>query len=184
MWQWIDFARCVPSCGSSVADKLFGGDDDYGNNSEIVKWPTPRDQAINILLLNKNAVCWQSRHGVVWGHIDFAMCEINFWKISASHSIWWWWRRCEQLQITVFELMCLYYKCHSSFRDCLRDLVFGARCSYYICRKLLQMNLPCIHNRNSKKTMLKFGQVLRKKKDFDCINFNLSYYCINQELCT
>ena len=63
--------------------------------------------------------------------------------------------------------MCLYYKCHSSFRDCLRDLVFGARCSYYICRKLLQMNLPCIHNRKSKKTMLKFGQVLRKKKDFD-----------------
>ena len=43
----------MPSCGSSVADKLFGGDDDYGNNSEIVKWPTPRGQAINILLLNK-----------------------------------------------------------------------------------------------------------------------------------
>ena len=55
----------MPSCGSSVADKLFGGDDNYGNKSEIVKWPTPFDQAINILLPNKNAVCWQSRHGVV-----------------------------------------------------------------------------------------------------------------------
>ena len=56
----------MPSCGSSVADKLFGGDDDYLNNSEIVKWPTPRDQAINTLLLNKNVVC---------GNLGMELCE-------------------------------------------------------------------------------------------------------------
>ena len=73
---------------------------------------------------------------------------------------------CEQLQITVFELMCLYYKCHSSFRDCLRDLVFGARCSYYICLKFLQMNLPCIHNRNSKKNYVEIWESTSQKKRF------------------
>ena len=35
--------------GSSVPGNLFCGDDDDGNNFNIVKWPMPLEWAINIL---------------------------------------------------------------------------------------------------------------------------------------
>ena len=53
------------TCGSSVPGNLFGGGDDYRNNFEIVKWPMPLDWAMNIFLLYKNGVYWQSRYGIV-----------------------------------------------------------------------------------------------------------------------
>ena len=78
---------------SSVRGNLFGGDDDERNSFEIVKWLTPLDYAISILtycinlytlLLYKfiGNLCME-----LCENIDFAMCEINFWKISASHPI-------------------------------------------------------------------------------------------------
>ena len=49
--------------------------------------------------------------------------------------------------IIIFELICLYYKCHNSFRNYFRDIVFVVRCRYLICLESLYSNFTCLPNR-------------------------------------